>query len=448
MKLSLKNIGMITEAELNIDKLTIIAGQNDTGKSTIGKVLFGITNGIINLEKTFKRYKKMAINNNLNEIEKRLISNEKWKSDFIKGNYSYYENMEDIEDMEELEFEDKLFDKIFEIENLENSLFECNEKVFNNFKTYVLKYLKEEDIFKYIEDLNKVIKYSSQDETIQRYAIRQALNLEFGNQINNCFSDEKAEIKLEIDDKVFLELEILNNTNLYVKVLKELFTEDIAYIEGPYMFGEKRNVLFQMNRLNSLKNRNDNLIDKIRKSYRKNEFNFVEMALSEERKQKFEELLNNSMGGVFKYSEKFDSFVLEKNGKEIVMSNIAMGIKSFAILDALLKINFFKQDNILIIDEPETHLHPKWQIEYAKIITNLARAFDTKIIITSHSPYMIEAFQKFTEKEEISKNTNFYLLKKTGNTSKVENVNDSLEKIYSELGSAFRDLDEITLGDL
>ncbi len=147
MKLSLKNIGMITEAELNIDKLTIIAGQNDTGKSTIGKVLFGITNGIINLEKTFKRYKKMAINNNLNEIEKRLISNEKWKSDFIKGNYSYYENMEDIEDMEELEFEDKLFDKIFEIENLENSLFECNEKVFNNFKTYVLKYLKEEDKF-------------------------------------------------------------------------------------------------------------------------------------------------------------------------------------------------------------------------------------------------------------------------------------------------------------
>jgi len=39
MTLELKNIGMIKEANVKIDGLTVIAGENDTGKSTVGKRL-------------------------------------------------------------------------------------------------------------------------------------------------------------------------------------------------------------------------------------------------------------------------------------------------------------------------------------------------------------------------------------------------------------------------
>ena len=42
MELQLKNIGMIREATVKIDGLTVIAGENDTGKSTTGKALFMI----------------------------------------------------------------------------------------------------------------------------------------------------------------------------------------------------------------------------------------------------------------------------------------------------------------------------------------------------------------------------------------------------------------------
>ena len=92
---------------------------------------------------------------------------------------------------------------------------------------------------------------------------------------------------------------------------------------------------------------------------------------------------------------------------------------------------------LLMIDEAENHLHPKWQIEYAKIITNLAKEFDIKIIVTTHSPYMVKAFKKFSEEEKMTDNTNFYLMKKEGNISNVKNVNFNLEEIYSELGSTF-----------
>ena len=44
MILELKNIGMIKEANVKIDGLTVIAGENDTGKSTVGKALYLILN--------------------------------------------------------------------------------------------------------------------------------------------------------------------------------------------------------------------------------------------------------------------------------------------------------------------------------------------------------------------------------------------------------------------
>ena len=42
MKLVLENIGMLERAEVKLDGLTVIAGENDTGKSTVGKALMAV----------------------------------------------------------------------------------------------------------------------------------------------------------------------------------------------------------------------------------------------------------------------------------------------------------------------------------------------------------------------------------------------------------------------
>lgn len=39
MKIKLKNVGIINETEIEVKGLTIIAGENNTGKSTIGKII-------------------------------------------------------------------------------------------------------------------------------------------------------------------------------------------------------------------------------------------------------------------------------------------------------------------------------------------------------------------------------------------------------------------------
>ena len=42
MKLSIKNVGRLKEADVEINGITVIAGENNTGKSTVGKVLWSI----------------------------------------------------------------------------------------------------------------------------------------------------------------------------------------------------------------------------------------------------------------------------------------------------------------------------------------------------------------------------------------------------------------------
>ena len=42
MKIRINNIGKINQAEILLNGITIIAGENNTGKSTIGKTLFAL----------------------------------------------------------------------------------------------------------------------------------------------------------------------------------------------------------------------------------------------------------------------------------------------------------------------------------------------------------------------------------------------------------------------
>ena len=47
MFLSIKNTGKISSAEIEISGITVMAGINNTGKSTVGKVLFCLVNCFI-----------------------------------------------------------------------------------------------------------------------------------------------------------------------------------------------------------------------------------------------------------------------------------------------------------------------------------------------------------------------------------------------------------------
>lgn len=42
MRLYLHHVGAIADADIRLDGITVLAGENNTGKSTIGKALYAI----------------------------------------------------------------------------------------------------------------------------------------------------------------------------------------------------------------------------------------------------------------------------------------------------------------------------------------------------------------------------------------------------------------------
>ena len=92
----------------------------------------------------------------------------------------------------------------------------------------------------------------------------------------------------------------------------------------------------------------------------------------------------------------------------------------------------------MIIEEPEARLHPKWQVEYAKILVQLVKK-GVKVLVTSHSPDFIEAISKFSE--EIKEKTKFYLseLTEEGNAVITDKTGDK-ESIFSPLSKPFKEL--------
>ena len=55
MKLSLENIGMIKNADVDLNGITVICGDNNTGKSTIGKALFCVFNSCYDIDNNIIR---------------------------------------------------------------------------------------------------------------------------------------------------------------------------------------------------------------------------------------------------------------------------------------------------------------------------------------------------------------------------------------------------------
>ena len=50
MNLKIKDFGVIKNADIKVDGITVITGNNNTGKSTIGKVFFSYFNSFHDME--------------------------------------------------------------------------------------------------------------------------------------------------------------------------------------------------------------------------------------------------------------------------------------------------------------------------------------------------------------------------------------------------------------
>jgi predicted ATPase len=144
---------------------------------------------------------------------------------------------------------------------------------------------------------------------------------------------------------------------------------------------------------------------------------------------------------------------LIKNDSRIALADLGYGITQF--LPILLKIALEVPRNskeeselivvkkIILLEEPETNLHPKLQSLIADFLLDAIRTFEIRFIIETHSEYIIRKMQILTAEKEIKQaDTLIYYF----NEQKMENENKILKieiksngSLSSEFGNGFFD---------
>jgi predicted ATPase len=149
--------------------------------------------------------------------------------------------------------------------------------------------------------------------------------------------------------------------------------------------------------------------------------------------------LKEEIGGEFIFESGRLSFV-DNSGKNIDRNLISFGMTNLGMVQALLKNNVISKGSFVFFDEPETNLHPSWQVLLTKVLIKLAEN-GVNVVMATHSLDMIKALEVHTK----SKNEAFiavnHFTKEGGlfefNSSDItENLIESREKLsssYNEL---------------
>lgn len=160
-------------------------------------------------------------------------------------------------------------------------------------------------------------------------------------------------------------------------------------------------------------------------------------------KNPLSELIKNDViKGEASYEEEIfiDQFLFKRaDGKVFNLLDCATGVKSFSILQMLLKNGHLNEKTLLIIDEPESHLHPQWVIEYARLIVLINKYFGVRFLLASHNPDMVSAIKHISTKQDVIHSTHFYLAKNSSTRYMYtfEDLEQDIEPIFESFNIAF-----------
>ena len=98
-----------------------------------------------------------------------------------------------------------------------------------------------------------------------------------------------------------------------------------------------------------------------------------------------------------------------------------------------------QDQDVLILDEPEIHLHPNWQIKYAELVVLLQKAFNLTVLLTTHSPDFAQAIRLYSQKHGLSGELNAYISKEQEDGTVTMDLvpQDDWDKLFDNFANSF-----------
>lgn len=419
MKLRIENFAKIKEAKIQLDGITVIAGLNDTGKSTVGKVLYSIFNSLNTIDISVANKRNSDIENILREVVEGVLKQVEYFTIDDDGNVV---SMAESLTKKIVEYDGELSKQVYK-ELLQNKILEGDEDADEE--------AEKEALEEYVESTyNRVYAIkNTPDIDLYKEVLERYFSRVFGEQMNNCDSQESiANVTLTLKSK---EIKASFQKNQCVKIEMPMrILHEAFFIDDPFV-------------LDSISPRSrysmggfgirDNLIRRIMFSGKSIMDGIFDAVTSKESLKEINDVFDKVVDGKIVNTREGMKYSSQGHKEPIAVVNLSAGLKGFILIRTLLEKGILKEKDVLILDEPEVHMHTQWQLFYAQIIVLLQKYFDLTILVTTHSSHFLQAIEYYSKYYRLDEKCNYYLAQKGEDGVTFEDVTEDTSKIYSEM---------------
>ncbi len=396
MELKLKGVGIVPEAVIRIDGLTVLLGENGTGSSTVLKALYAVAEAPVGFSDKKERAISDAIDDLLGDSHVRMSDAQRdrvWRS--------VHERLHSDEP-------GALLSELTEILNDSG--------------------ISAQNVQDIIWAVRDILEGQTDDELI-RTSTKRNLEAEFSSirQVRDLRSDTEAEIAISADGFQYGVSIDSKNECRWSGSIKNAFPS-VMYYDTPYIFD-----------IDSFCSVGGHRIDLAKALVPRNVGLAVELA-TKSNAERFEKVMKEVIDGEFK-SDKHQMNYVSADGIQLNISNLAAGAKVFAVLQLLVQNGLLNPETLLLLDEPEAHLHPKWQNLLARLIVLLAKDMGVRVVMTTQSPQLLLAVQAFSM--EYGQDASHYLLERRDGGIGIRDLDGDLSVVYSEMADAFGEVDDL-----
>ncbi len=434
MRLELENVGIIKKADICCEGLTVLSGKNGTGKTTIGKVLFSIVQGGNNVEESYEHakenYVKSSLRREVNRM-RRIFPRE------IIDHVADPENKNNLLFLLNLGISEKIK---YDLSLLEDLIARYKGMDYATFLRFhgLDDMVDQEDLYKIVvNDLvtacETCINVLNEPNSMEKYLsnrINSFLDYSFSGQIKQIDYSGNSLITCENNGSLIYKVRIPKDS-LYESDSDSSFNipyDSATFIDDPYVLDRFQNGTITFPADQDDYNAQQILCEFLDGGHPDNYF------LTVERNKKMSTLfekINEIVPGEFEVTSKEAYYVFQN--KKYRVGNLAAGSKQFLILKTLLINGTLDDRSLLILDEPESHLHPEWINKFAEILVILIKDLGIHIVLSTHSPNMLLALEVYANEYGILDHSHFYLGEKEADSVVFSCIDGKVNEGYLHL---------------